>query len=126
MKMKKQITILSLSLALSASALAWADSVNSYSIVLLSKGKGGSTEEMTLSSELYSRQVTGLFNNMNRTIQSSVKEHKDGHSWKLNAIMVGVALKIEGGLGPVLEMGVKPRFRLVYLPKGSTFFPNLD
>lgn len=125
MNNKTLFSSLLLGSALSAGYATRADSLNSNNIVLLSKDAHGATQEVTLTAEQYAQRLSGVLKSMGGSIHRSVKPTGE-KKWKLKAVMVGVGFKVEFGLSHVLEMSVKPRFRLVYLPKGTSFFPSLD
>lgn len=84
----------------------------------------GKAQEFSLSSDLYRNQIARLLNQSNESVLSALPEDKTSVQWKLKAIIVGLGVRFEVGLGPILKLGVKPRYRLVYTRKGSQFFPD--
>ena len=101
---------------------AWA---GSDEIVLLTKsGATARTRAVSLSGEEYSSRLRILLSSANEAILPAVTRQEHHGGWKLKAVLVGIGLKLEAGLGPVLEFAAKPRLRLVYTPRNSSFFPE--
>lgn len=53
----------------------------------------------------------------------TARSEKEGGKWLLRSVVVGVGVNAEAGVGPILRVGVLPRFRLGFSYAREPSFP---
>jgi hypothetical protein len=71
----------------------------------------------------YAKNLKMLFESSDQAIKPALEESVKKSSWSLSTVVVGLGLKGEAGVGPVLTISVSPRFRLAYSNSPKPYVP---
>ncbi len=91
-------------------------------VVVLEK-KSGHTNEFNISRSHYSQKIEKIMNSVNESVLPALEMREDPGSWKLKAVLVGIGLNVEAGLGPIISVAAKSRFQLIYTKNGTPYTP---
>lgn len=101
------------------SAVARAESSE---IVVLEK-KDGRASELNFSREQYSGKMERVMSSVSGSVLPALESHGDRGDWKLRAVLVGLGVSFEAGLGPILGVAAKSKFELVFTRVGDSYAP---
>ncbi len=72
----------------------------------------------------YASTVAELTTVANTSLQPSLQNAvTQTAGWQLQTIVLGLGLKMEGGVGPILTGSIQPRFRLAFSNSSSPVIP---
>jgi hypothetical protein len=84
-------------------------------MTMLGVAEDGSEIETTIPESRYKEQLKkALHSVQDSTLAVLQRNSVKAPSWLLRTVVVGLGLKMEFGVGPIVQVGVLPRFRLAF------------
>lgn len=92
-------------------------------IPLIGLNRDGKQVSVSVSQSDFEKQMKEIATSVHESAMPALLQHSRGHYWMLRTLVIGVGLQLDAGLGPILSITTKPRFRLVYTNSSAPFFP---
>jgi len=92
------------------------------SVVVFEK-KSGLVSEHSFTRMGYSEKMERLMSSVNSNVLPTLDSREDRGAWKLRAVLVGLGINFDAGLGPVLEFRAKSRLQMIYTRNGEPYTP---
>lgn len=104
--------------------LTWANPLNPEGdkIRMIGFDQNGKPIQLFVSQDQYATQVSqsistfeaSLLPVLEKRAQNSQSQARSRKPWSLNRVVVGTGIGVEIGLGPVAQIGIFPRFRIIF------------